>query len=148
MGNEPLNATPSTKPKIPVVDHAKNADLFEKTVSSIDWEAIIKKSLKWAYPFVKAICPWLGTAAGVLGKIIVMVEKAATVDPKNKDARLQNAVDGFEQYLVDENIIPEGIEKFFDPIFDWALIKAVNGIISFLNATYGHDWIKVFSESK
>ena len=142
------NVVKDTVKTVPAVDHAKNANLFESTIASIDWKTVIKGALSWMYPLVNTMFPWIGKAAGVLGKVVVMVEKAAVTNPETKAFRLQNAVDSFERYLVSENIVPGGIEKLFDPIFDWAIIKAVNGIIGFLNATYGHNWIDIFSKPK
>jgi len=104
-------------------------DIVSKALAIIDW------FLSWVLP------GWWTKVRVLLVQSIIMVEAAATTEKGNE--KRQKAIDAFEAQLVSAGLIADPIEKAFDPVIDWALEWAVDGIVNYLNKTFGKDWIKI-----
>jgi len=113
----------------------------------MDLEKIIKNAfgvIDWVLDMV--LPGWWGKAKVLLVQAVAMVEATATTE--KGDAKRKKAIDVFEAKLVQEGLIPEGVEKAFDPVIDWALEWAIDALVKYLNKAFGKDWVKVIAPSK
>ncbi len=95
----------------------------------IDWV------LNWVLP------GWWSKAKTLLVQAVAMVEASATTE--KGDAKRQKAIDVFEAKLVADGLIPEGVEKTFDPVIDWALGWAIDALVKYLNKHFGKTGLRL-----
>ena len=113
---------------------------------NMDISKVVKDAFGIADWVLEMLVPWWGKAKVLLVQAVGMVE--TVYGTEKGDVKRQKAIDLFEKKVIEEGLIPKGIEEAIDPVLDWGLEWAINALVKYLNEKFGKDWIKFIAPSK